>query len=149
MKFIKSILLLLIVVLTGCTTIGQQVTNYGGSIQIDQQNVPLNAQATATDTVSSYPSPFSSSLRHYDECATSTRVIKTTNTNSLISSNSQKITNTVIETPAPVVQQSTNTVIKEEIKSNETNNVTVNVYTESVNIDRSSVLSDAFNYFFE
>ena len=140
MRYIIFLLCLIVISLTGCTTIGQQITNHSGTIQIEQQNVPLNAQAAAGGSGNTPIYPISSNLRHYS-ITPPTQII----TNTVVTYTN--ITNTVV-TPQENKTTSTNNVVNESsVKKQETNNVTVNVYTEAVNIRQSSLLSDAFNYF--
>ena len=49
MKIINIVLGILIVALTGCTTIGQQITNKDGVVQVHQQQSPVQA-STASQT---------------------------------------------------------------------------------------------------
>jgi hypothetical protein len=143
MRYIIFLFSLSIIGLTGCTTIGQQITNHSGTIQIEQQNVPLNAQAAAGGSGNTPIYPISSNLRHYSVTPPTRPVCPPV----------QTITNTVVTytniTNVVTSQENktTNSVNTESVKKQETNNVTVNVYTEAVNIRQSSLLSDAFNYF--
>jgi hypothetical protein len=145
MKVKKQILLLLSAVgITGCTTIGQQITNHSGTIQLEQTNVPLTAQATdsTTASINNGYTVYTPNLVPYKiESVLNTN--KTSVTNNTLTNNSTKIST---ETKK---NQTTNSIINENIKSYETNNVVVNVYTETVSIEKSSFLSDAFNYFLE
>jgi hypothetical protein len=144
MKHIFFLLCLSIISLVGCTTIGQQITNHSGTIQIEQQNVPLNAQAAPGKLGNIPVYPVSSNLRHYSIAPLSQapgQII----TNTIVTYTN--ITNT-INNPQENKPVLTNNIINENnVKKQETNNVTVNVYTEAVNIKQSSFLSDMFNYF--
>jgi len=138
MKVKKQILLLLSAVgITGCTTIGQQITNRDGIIQIRQQCVPSTGQSlsyTNGDPRQSYFYSDKTGLIAIEPVSTTDKIANKTNTNSVIS-----------KTNLPVATNS----VKNNNKAYETNSVTVNVYTDNVSIEKSSFLSDAFNYFFE
>lgn len=142
MNKLYVLLIISLLTITGCTTIGQQITNHSGVLQIEQQNIPFNAQSSpstvatldnlAAVRVTSNPFYTRSTIVNEDYV-----VIKTN------SAPKKHIpTNTVTVPPA------TNIIKTNSVQKISTNNVIVNVYTDSVNIKESSFLSDVYNYLF-
>lgn len=156
--FLIALLLSFSTFITGCTTIGQQITNRDGTIQIQQYGTPVSAQSQPNSYASVQPiSDFDSNLdqeyfysyrtglialERTDSTKTVTQNTKTNNT-SVQTVTTKITTNTVTPVAAPDNQ------IKNKQNIKNTNNVTVNVYADSVNIKESSILSDAYNYFFK
>lgn len=150
----KCLLLIIVPVLVGCTTIGQQITNRDGTLQIQQYGVPLTAQSSNSTWASVQPLSYTNgdpNQQYFYSDKTgliaiepvNSRVI--TNTKTTTTTNSTYNTNTNITTPTTIKDNQ----IKTNTTNSDTNNVTVNVYTDTINIKESSFLSDVYNYLFE
>lgn len=133
--------------ITGCTTIGQQITNHSGVLQIEQQNIPFNAQSTPSTatTLDNLSVIRTTPNQFYTRSTIVNDDYVVVRTNKHFKKSSPAVTTTNNSTNKI---STTNATTTNSYKKISTNNVTVNVYTDSVNIKESSFLSDAYNYFF-